>query len=180
MWHQISGGSRGRAWPGPPLFLDQTEAWRTDKNFFLRLGPPPLSQGQDDCPLPLYLKVWICHCRLSWWQNFWNLTIFLDRDSHLHCQTMEKIHGLPFGSWVQSCSYLSFFFFFAIPRLVEVQCGNVISRRLHYSGLIIPNLLCWTSPRWHAECNGKQKNLTIEADDCWSEHTQKIRDAPLT
>ena len=32
-----------------PLFLDQTEARRTEK-FFLR------------APLPAYLSVWICHC----------------------------------------------------------------------------------------------------------------------
>ena len=41
-----TGGSRG----GSPLFLDQTEAWRAEKNF-LRL-PPLLSQGLDDPPPP--------------------------------------------------------------------------------------------------------------------------------
>ena len=117
---------QGKGLAGPALIFRPNWGPKDWQNFFLETRPPPLSQGLDDCPLPLYLQVWICHCSLSWWQNFWNLTIFLDRDSHLHCQTMEKIHGLPFGSWVQSCSYLSFFFFFAIPRLVDIQCGNVI------------------------------------------------------
>ena len=32
----------------PPLFLDQTEAQRAEKNFF-QDHPPSLSQGLDDC-----------------------------------------------------------------------------------------------------------------------------------
>ena len=51
---------------GPPLFLDQTEAQRAQKNFFGD-WPPPLSQGLDDRSPPppnslLYLNVWIPHC----------------------------------------------------------------------------------------------------------------------
>ena len=43
-----SGGSRGGArGPGPPLFLDQNEARRAEKNVFSRPGPP-LSHGLDD------------------------------------------------------------------------------------------------------------------------------------
>ena len=34
------------------------------ENFFLRLPPPPLSQGLDDRPPSPYLKVWIRHCIL--------------------------------------------------------------------------------------------------------------------
>ena len=35
----------------PPLCLDQTEARRAEKSFFLRpVTPPPLSQGLDDPP----------------------------------------------------------------------------------------------------------------------------------
>ena len=39
-------GLRG---PGHPLFLDQTEAQRAEKNFFgeLRTPHPPLSQGME-------------------------------------------------------------------------------------------------------------------------------------
>ena len=39
----LSGGSRG----GPPLFLDQTEARRAEKNVFGD-PTPPLSKGLDD------------------------------------------------------------------------------------------------------------------------------------
>ena len=65
----VSGGSRGGARGArPPLFLDQTEARRTEKNFF---EPPPLISWSG-YPSPPYLKVWIRHwlfdtfkCRLS-------------------------------------------------------------------------------------------------------------------
>ena len=45
----------------PPLFLDQTEAQRAEK-IFLGHRPAPLSQGLDDPPPPLYLKVWFRRC----------------------------------------------------------------------------------------------------------------------
>ena len=44
------GGARG-ARPSPPLFLDQTEAQRAEKEFFWRPGPP-LSQGLNYHPPP--------------------------------------------------------------------------------------------------------------------------------
>ena len=44
----ISDESRG----GPPLFLDQTETHRAEKNFLGHAPPPPLP----------YLKGWIHHC----------------------------------------------------------------------------------------------------------------------
>ena len=48
-----SGGSRGRAWGGPPpLFFDQNEAQLAKNNFFGD-RPPPLSQGLDDRAFPL-------------------------------------------------------------------------------------------------------------------------------
>ena len=62
-----SDRSRRGAWgarpPPPPLFLDQTEAQRAEKEFFWRPGPP-LSQGLNfhPPPPPPYLKVWIRHC----------------------------------------------------------------------------------------------------------------------
>ena len=51
-----------------------------------------------------------CDVTLPWWQNFSISAIFLDRNGHLHCRTMEEKFGLPFCFWVQSCtgkSYLS-------------------------------------------------------------------------
>lgn len=38
--------------PGRPLFLDQSEARRAEKTFFLR-PPPPLSHSLDDRAPPL-------------------------------------------------------------------------------------------------------------------------------
>ena len=62
-----SDGSRGGArGPVPPLFLDQTEARRIEKNFFWDRAPPPLSQGLDDRNPP-YLKVCI---------HYWYRSIF--------------------------------------------------------------------------------------------------------
>ena len=42
--------------PLPPLFLDESEVRRAEKNFFLDIVPPP----RPPPPLP-YLKVWIRH-----------------------------------------------------------------------------------------------------------------------
>ena len=54
--------------------------------------------------------------------------IFLDRDGHLHCQTIKEKHGLPFCSWVQSGAekpYMSMFSpfsaIFAGPRLLRIK-----------------------------------------------------------
>ena len=57
------GGARGaQTAPPRPLFLDQTEAQRAEKNFF-GAPPPRLSKGLDNPPP--YLKVWICHCTIT-------------------------------------------------------------------------------------------------------------------
>ena len=54
------GEGPGEAAPPPPnpLFLDQTEVRRAEKN------RPTLSQGLNDLPSPPppHLKVWILHC----------------------------------------------------------------------------------------------------------------------
>ena len=55
----------------------------------------------------------------------WILTIFLDKDGHLHCRTMEEKYGLLFCSWVQSCAgkeiMLTFSFFLCHgPRFVQI------------------------------------------------------------
>ena len=65
LWQQSSGGSRGGG-PGarPPLFLEQNEAQRAEKNF-LETGPPVTSEsGWPPPPPPPHLKVWIRHCSL--------------------------------------------------------------------------------------------------------------------
>ena len=65
-----SGGPRGGSRGGrPPLFLDQTEARRAEKNLFgdplppyLRvwmIGPPPLSEGLEP---PLYGALQLNRC----------------------------------------------------------------------------------------------------------------------
>ena len=55
----VADPEEGPGGPCPPLFLDQTEARRAEKNFLET--PPPLPKGLDDFPPP-YLKVWIPHC----------------------------------------------------------------------------------------------------------------------
>ena len=52
---RIQGGAQGAR--ATPLFLDQNEARRAEKNVFGGRGPP-LSRVLDDRPPP-YLKVWI-------------------------------------------------------------------------------------------------------------------------
>ena len=52
----------------PPLFLDQTEAWRARKNF-LETPPPPHLRVWMTHPPP-YLKVWIGHSIVQWWWQF--------------------------------------------------------------------------------------------------------------
>ena len=162
MWHQVSGGSRGRAWPGPPLFLDQTEAWRTDKTFFLRLGPPlisgsgwlsppPLSEGLD---LPLQVTMvakFLELNNLSWQRQPFALSND-GKDSRATVWFLSAIMLIP----------VIFFFFLPYQGLLR---SNVVMWCNDVSTIVdsnYPNLLCWTSPRWHAECNGKQKNLTMK------------------
>ena len=66
-------GGRGRA---PPLFLDQTEARRTEKFFWETAPPPPLSKAlYDRSPPPPYLKVWIRHCILGYRRHTAGVTI---------------------------------------------------------------------------------------------------------
>ena len=59
-----SGGYRG----GPPLFLDQTEALRSEKKFLKTAPPPPSSPDLDDHTLSPHLSegmdpplAWIGH-----------------------------------------------------------------------------------------------------------------------
>ena len=51
-------GARRGPFPLPPLFLDQTEAQRAEKNFFETAPPPPtpLSQGLDDRAPPYLIR----------------------------------------------------------------------------------------------------------------------------
>ena len=50
----VADPGEGAEGPAPPLFLDQTEATRAEKNFWGVTAPPPLlSQGLDDPP-PLH------------------------------------------------------------------------------------------------------------------------------
>ena len=62
-----SGGSRGGVWAGPaptPLFLEQTEARRTENNFLGDQAPPYLRIWMT-APSPPYLKVLIRHWGLQ-------------------------------------------------------------------------------------------------------------------
>ena len=48
---RLQNPGEGPGGPGPPLFLDQNEARRTEKMFF-EAGPAPFSEGLDDRPTP--------------------------------------------------------------------------------------------------------------------------------
>ena len=65
-WSLVDPGEGAR----PPLFLDQTEAWRAE-NIFLETAPLS-SKGLEDPPPPppppSYLKVWIWRC---WCKGIW-------------------------------------------------------------------------------------------------------------
>ena len=57
-WNEIRGKfSADPGGPAPSLFLEQTEARRTE-NFFFETGPPPHVRIEMTGP-PHYLKVWI-------------------------------------------------------------------------------------------------------------------------
>ena len=69
MWHQrwseyvdsVADLGEGPGGPSLPLFLDQNEARRAEKNFFLRPGPsPPYLRVWMSTPAS-YLKAWIRH-----------------------------------------------------------------------------------------------------------------------
>ena len=92
-----------------PLFLDQTEARRAEKNFF-GTAPPPLSQGLDDRVPPLSVGL-DRHCRLSWWNNlsssvFWKRDVgfyfcflfFSERQVHIIC--VQESEACFLVSWV--------------------------------------------------------------------------------
>ena len=54
---------QGRGQGGPsPLFLDQTEARRSEKKTFGDRPSPPYLRLDDQGPPPPYLKFWIRHC----------------------------------------------------------------------------------------------------------------------
>ena len=116
---------QGKGLAGPALIFRPNWGPKDWQNFFLETRPPPLSQGLDDCPLPLYLKVWICPCRLPWWQNFWNLTIFLDRDicTVKRWKKFTGYHLVPECNHAHTCH----FFFFFLP----------------YQGLLRSNVVMW-------------------------------------
>lgn len=85
---------------GPPLlFLDQTEAQKAEKFFWVTT--PPLSKGLDDCP---YLKFWIQHCYTS--PGLADTTFFAGCDMHLSFKAPENIL-LPKNFYM----YTKFFYF---------------------------------------------------------------------
>ena len=141
MWHQVSGGSRGRVWLGPPLFLDQTEARRTDKTFFWRLGPPPP-----------YLRVWMTVPSPFIWRSgsasagyhggkiSGTQQSFLTETAICTVKRWKKFTGYRLVPECNNCAQVSHtcpFFFPARPGLVEIQTyhGNVMKQCLLYIGL---------------------------------------------
>ena len=116
------GGSMGGAGgPPPPLFLDHTEARRTEKNFletrpppFLRVWMiahplPPLPPLPPPLPAP-HLTVWIRHCTVpfKWKANAFSLFTSIHQ---FHVITWEHpnttlprckvpAHGLHIHAWI--------------------------------------------------------------------------------
>ena len=58
----VADSGEGPGGPGPPLFLDQNEARKAEKNFFFEAAPPAYLRVLITAPPAPYLKVWICHC----------------------------------------------------------------------------------------------------------------------
>ena len=90
----------------PPLFLDQTEARRAEKNFF-ETTPPPLSQGLDDRVPPLsgpplqaiMVEQLVKFCFLKAWCWFLLLFFFFsERQVHIIC--VQESEACFLVSWV--------------------------------------------------------------------------------
>ena len=69
-----------------------------------------------------------CDVTWPWYQNFCISTIFLDRESHLYCQTIKEKYGLhrSVSECNRTMSYVNFFSppppaIFVEPRFVEIQ-----------------------------------------------------------
>ena len=82
-----------------------------------------------------------CDVMLPWLQKFWTSRIFLDRDGHLHCPTMEEKYGLSFCPWVQCTgnSYVSIFssFFFCHSLLRSTEnFDTMVTWRIFVSSLL--------------------------------------------
>ena len=56
----VADPGEGSGGPGPPLFLNQTEAQGAEKIFFGDCPPPPYLRVWMTAPS--YLNVWIRHC----------------------------------------------------------------------------------------------------------------------
>ena len=95
----------------PSLFLDHTEAWRTEKNF-LETGPPPFLRVWRLLPPPPapHLTVWIRHCTVpfKWKANAFSLFTSIHQ---FHVITWEHpnttlprckapAHGLHIHAWI--------------------------------------------------------------------------------
>ena len=95
----FSGVTRGGAGEsGAPLVLDQKEARRAEKNFFLRPGPPFISEsGWPNPTPPPHLKVWIRYW--SYWVGMrnggsvWIASNLYSRSLELAARTCE--HTFP-------------------------------------------------------------------------------------
>ena len=108
--------------------------------------------------------------------NFWILTIFLDRDGHSYCRTMEEKHGLPFCSWVQSCtrtkSYMLIFLVF--PALFAGPCttcwdpeffATLTTWRNDFSSLFPKAIECFHSRGQHlCKFIGKKESVCIRKE----------------
>ena len=73
----VAHPGEGSGGPGPPIFLDQTKAWRAEKNFSWDQSPLP----PPPSPPPPYLKVWI-RCWTIHKECFFPLSVDLTHTKH--------------------------------------------------------------------------------------------------
>ena len=96
--------------PPPPLFLDQSEARRAEKNF-LQIAPPPLSKGLDDHHPPPPLSQGLDPA--LWW--IWKVILSIEFILHV-AKTLFAV------------SFNYFYTLILLVRIIEMMKNLQISR----------------------------------------------------
>ena len=116
---------QGKGLARPALILRPNWGMKDWQKFFLRLGPPPLNSGSGWLSPPPLSEGLDLLLQVIMVAKFLELN-YLSWQRHLHCQTMEKIHGLRLVPECNHAHNCHFFFFF-----------------LPYQGLLRSNVVMW-------------------------------------